>query len=195
MSKLIWISTAVISLIISVIINFNSTSVSGFLTGSLSLGLIIFVASTLIVKLIQNIKQKNTGKAVLFCVLFSFFLFGYLIFSGVQDVSLPLVTPAHFRTNILTGQCDFGGYSGHVTSDPWYYKPGCDIPIKEKIEIFKKTRWYDQATEDCNMLCQRSIRLTYCLHGISSYVRDIPCKDLISCDKISCDHCDVRSCN
>ena len=189
MGKIILLLTAVLSLIVSVVINFNAKSATGFLVGSLILALIIFGILTLIVISIQNIKEKNAKKAILFGVLsviaIVIFSFGYLMFT-TGGMCLTAITPAHFRTNILTGQCDFGGYSGCVTSDPWYYKSGCDISSEEKIEILKNTRWYNQAIEECNMMCERGTSEMYCRDGVSYFGKGISCKDLISCDSISC---------
>ena len=194
MNKLVWISAAVISLIISVIINFDAESVATFLIVSLILGGILFGVSTSIIMMIQKIKQKNTKKAVLFGVLsvsLVIVLFiGYLGFFGSQ-FCFTAITPAHFRTNILTGQCNFGGYSSCVASDPWHYKPGCDIPDEEKIEIFKKTGWYEQAIRDCKLTCggslfDKNLRDSYCTDRISRG-EGISCNDLIPCDEISCD--------
>lgn len=189
MSKIIWLLTAVLSLIISVVINFNAKSVTVFLISSLILALIIFGIIALIIKLIQNIKEKNTKKAMLFgvlsVVLIVIFYFGYLSLT-LGGVCWTAVTPAHFRTNIFTGQCDFGGYSSCATSDPWYYKSGCYISSEEKIDILKKTRWYDQAIEECNMMCEAGPSEMYCIDGVSYFGRGISCKDLISCDSISC---------
>ena len=146
MNKLVWISAAVISLIISVIINFDSESVATFLIVSLILGGILFGVSTSIIMMIQKIKQKNTKKAVLFGVLsvsLVIVLFiGYLGFFGSRYCLDP-TAPEHFRTNVFTGQCDFGGYPSCAVSDHWYYKPGCDIPDEEKTEILKKNWWYE----------------------------------------------------
>lgn len=189
MNKIIWLSTAILSLIVSVVINFYAKSVAGFLIGSLILALILFGIITLIIKSIQNIKERNTKKAILFGVLsvvsIVIFSFGYLMFTS-GGVCLNAITPAHFRTNIFTGQCNFGGYSSCFTSDPWYYKSGCDISSEEKIEILKKTRWYDQAIEECNMMCQRGSLEMYCSDRVSYFGRGVSCKDLISCDFISC---------
>jgi len=189
MSKIIWLSNAVLSLIISVVINFNAKSVTGFLFDSLIIALIIFGILTLIVKSIQNIKEKNTKKAILFGVLslvaIAIFSFGYLRFSS-EGVCATSITPAHFRTNIFTGQCDFGGFSGCDTSDPWYYKSGCDISSEEKIDIFKKTRWYDEAIDECNKFCQRGAPEMYCSDRVSYFGEGVSCRDLISCDSISC---------
>ena len=196
MNKSAWISTGVISLLIPAIINFNAGSVAAFLIGSLIMGVILFGVSALIIRMIQKIKQRSTKKAVLFGVLsvsLVIILFlGYLVFFASQ-LCFTAITPAHFRTNILTGQCDFGGYASCAVSDPWYYKPGCDVPDGEKIEVFKKTGWYEQAIRDCKLTCggslfDKNLRDSYCTDRIS-HGEGISCNDLIPipCDEISCD--------
>ena len=188
MNKIIWISTITISLFISIILNFKAKSLNNFFIGLLILGFSIFGILTLIIKSIQNIKQKNIEKTIVFGILsivtITIFYFGYLVFSS-GGICLTAITQAHFRTNIFTGQCDFGGYSSCVTSDPWYYKSGCNISNQEKISILKNTEWYNEVIEKCNIRCQRGSSEIFCK---DSYFRiGISCKDLISCDTISCD--------
>ena len=138
--------TVAISLIISVIINFNVPSVAAFLITSLILGAIFIGLSFLIIKTIQNVKQKNTKKAILFGLLLVLsiiiFLYVTVVVPGYIILECWDSTPAHFRTNIFTGQCDFGGYvpATSCASEPWYYKPGCDIPDEEKIEILRNSQ-------------------------------------------------------
>ena len=211
MNKLVWTSAAVISLIVSAMIKFNSASVAGFLIGSLILGGILFGVSISIIMMIQKIKQKKIDKAIQFGLLSLPLIMILLIYFSVFEVCFTAITPAHFRTNVLTGQCNFGGYAPCVASDPWYYKPGCDVPDEEKTEVFKKTEWYDVAIEECSKLCEDMrnpdeaymdlptkrfhsfeeykdiLESRYCRDEISYVGKDISCTDLFPCDAISCD--------
>ena len=127
MKKLLWPILMLVSLIISVIINFNKTSFSSFIINSLIFTLIIFIALVLIIKIVKSIKEKNIKKVILllFLLIILLFIYGIGNFIFTSLVS-PTETPAHFRTNILTGKCDFGGWSPNAVSDPWYYSPGCE---------------------------------------------------------------------
>lgn len=185
MRKIIWLLIALLSLLISVKINFNlETDIIGFLIISLFTALIIFGIITLIIKSIQNIKEKNTKKAILFgvlsIVLIVIFYLGYLTLSP-GDVCLTAITPADFRTNIFTGECDFEGYSSCVSSNPWYYESGCNISSQEKIEVFKKSEWHEQAIEECSTICDKSGRNVRLF-----FAKDISCEDLVSWGSISC---------
>ncbi|HLD33383.1 MAG TPA: hypothetical protein VJB66_01565 [Candidatus Nanoarchaeia archaeon] len=188
MNKIIWISTALASFIVSIIINFNVGSISGFLIGSIILALILFGILTLITLAVKNAKEKNAKRSALFWVLsvtaIIFFSFGYLLFGSFSCAQA--IQPAHFRTNIMTGHCDYGGYATCLIGDPWYYTSDCDISNQEKFTIFKKTEWYDQLIGECNALCQQGNSGWYCRSRISDVGSDISCEDLISCDKISC---------
>ena len=184
MNKFILMLAGVISLIISVIINFNAGSVGGLLIGSLILGSILSGIVALIIKSIQN-KQKS---GILFGVLalLVLLLFFMALFGG--NICTFWSAPADFRTNILTGKCEVA-HLGCSDSDRWYYKNGCDIPDEEKIEVFKKIEWYDDSIERCNLKCQMGNSEEYCSNRTSEFlsVRGLSCNDLVSCDEISCD--------
>ena len=192
MGKIIWLSTAVLSLIVSIVINFNAKSVTGFLIGSLILALIIFGILALIVKSIKNIKEKNTKKAILFGVLsviaIVIFSFGYLMFT-YGGMCLTAITPAHFRTNILTGQCNYGGGASCVSSDPWYYKPGCDSDAK-KTKAIENTIYYDTRLQECKKFCDDNNQERFCdaiKRGTwGNGPADIDCNILTTCNSISC---------
>ena len=183
MSRLVWIPAAVSSLIISLVINFNAKSVAGFLIGSLVLGLILSGVSVLIIKSIQN-KQKS---GILFGVLLLVSIPFFMVLFGTGTICTLASTPADFRTNVLTGQCEVA-HLGCSDSDRWYYETGCDIPDKEKIEVFKKIEWYNHTIESCNLKCRTGNSEEYCSDRPSEFlsVRGLSCNDLISCDEISC---------
>ena len=97
-----------------------------------------------------------------------------------------MVTPPHFRTNILTGKCGFGGSAPCVARDPWYYRSGCDIPKEEKIEVLKKSRSYDYVVYQCNINCDRGNSKYFCEQTLMGD-QEIYCKEIISCESVSCD--------
>jgi len=192
MNKLFWLIIGIISLVVSIILNFNSASFSSFIIFSLISGFIIFGILTLIVKSIQNIKQKNTNKALKFGVLsvvaIVVFYFGYILMSGLTGQS---VTSDHFRTNLFTGQCDYGGGAPVVVSDPWYYEPDCDSDAK-KLEAIRNTGYYDTRLQECKKFCDENKQEWFCgllsnrLTTWGNGPADIRCEVLINCEKINC---------
>ena len=179
----------VLSLLISLIMSFNAKSFYRFVLQSIIVGIIIFGLMLLVLETIRSIKKKNTGKSMALATLSVFaiaaFSFAYMALIG-SWICLAAITPAHFRTNILTGQCDFGGGSSCVVSDPWYFKKDCSIPTEQKVEIFKSTNLLDESIKECNDLCGKKATNFYCANSISYFVDGISCKDLASCDSISC---------
>lgn len=194
MSKIIWITTATISLIISVIINFNATSVGVFLIGLLITGSIVFGTSTLIIKSIQKHKAGERKKAIIlgFLSILSIVIisFKYLMFL-FGGGCLTAITPAHFRTNIFTGQCDFGGSSECVSDDPWYYKADCNSDA-EKIKAIENTTYYNDRLQECSGFCEKNNKKSYCeksetRNSWSNGPADIHCSALKTCKSIICD--------
>ena len=177
MKKIIWALSVLLSFIISVIINFGAKSLSSFLIGSLILGLTVFLILFLIIKLTQ--KTKNKKQKILFEVLLVItiviFSFEYFLFFS-ERLCDTAITPAHFRTNIFTGQCDFGGYSGCVKLDPWYYKTDCNLSRQEKIEVVKKSTLFDKINNQCFYDCGNPIRSD--CESRALYTREILCIDL-----------------
>jgi vacuolar-type H+-ATPase subunit I/STV1 len=178
-----WILIVAISFIISIIINFNKEKFIDFLIGSLIFGFVLIGVLILITKSVKGIKERNIKKAILFGVLSIIAIIisfcGYILFSyGMCETA---ITSAHLRTNILTGQCNFGGYSGCHSPGPWYYKSGCNISLEEKVELAKRSRWYNMVIEECNDICY---------FASSSYCSDvrmgISCNELVKCASISC---------
>ena len=182
----VWIT---ISVIISIIINFNARSVSSFLISSLILGLIIFGILTLTIKLIQDVREKNTKKLlshgiILVVVLIILYSVPFPLTRGVCDMA---IQPDHFRTNIFTRQCGFGGGAHCLMGEPWYYKDGCNIPAEKKIEILKSKGVYNLAIEECNRSCLITNPDTYCSDRMGHFGKGLSCKDLVTCDLITCD--------
>lgn len=135
---------AAISLIIAVATNLKIYSILNIFMTSLLifyilLALIIFGIIKLIIKLIKAAKEKNIKRVIslgalsLLMIIVYFLLKLFVINSSICASALQR---AHFRTNIITGKCDFGGEYHCLAGDPWYYKPDCDISNEEK-EIIK----------------------------------------------------------
>ncbi|MCD4740408.1 hypothetical protein K8R43_04435 [archaeon] len=196
MNKLHWILVGVVSLVISIIINFNSVSFVSFVGFSLGLGAMFFVILALVLFFVEHVKAKNTKKAVIFGVpaLILIIVVSVVLFvlSTASFVS-PAVTPDHFRTNILTGQCDFGGGNPNKVSDPWYYSDGCDLSKEELIEVMKSSGNYDYEVAQCQNFCQyvpsdSPHKSTYCyeLYKRKGTQEKISCEDLVECPNVTC---------
>ena len=189
MSKKVWLLVVVALLILSIVITFNAKSIITLLIGSLILTLIIFGVSALLVKSIKNFKEKNNKKAILLATLFILAVvilsYIYIILSS-STICLHSITHAHFRTNVLTGECDFGGFSPCVSSDPWYYKSGCEISIEEKRKIARKAGLSNEVFEKCDMICKLDLPENFCTEKVYDDRSTVLCKDIISCDSISC---------
>jgi len=207
MKKLTWILITIISVLIAVKMSFYADSFAIFLKNSIIFSFIIFGIIIFAIKSFQNAREKNVKKAVLFGILVFVLLltiFAIDVFSKLNSLCSAAVSPAHYRTNIITGQCDFGGWSGCSSSFyPWYYRRGCDISPEEKVEVLKKGDMYnnyefgyneyelDRALKECENICQRNNAELYCTYkgGISDNFRysvSLTCNDILSCEAISC---------
>ncbi len=184
-----WILAAAISLIISVIINFNDEFFWVFLIKALILWLPLTGTSFLIIKSIHKIKEKNIQKGILFVALsifaivislFVYIFLNLMLYSGICEETISL----HFRTNTFTGQCSIWS-NGCDNSDFWYYKPGCDISVEKKVEILQKSEWYDGMRDWCNMLCETNLSERYCSYSLL-IMEGISCNDLTECPSTSC---------
>jgi len=192
MNRLVWIMLYILSLIVSIIFNFNSPSLVGLIIFSLFLSLIIFGILILVVKSIQSVKEKKYKKAILFAVISIITIvilsFGYFMFPS--GFCLTAITPAHFRTNILTGQCDFGGYNPCVSNDPWYYKQECDLSQEKLIDVLKESNRYEFQVNDCNRYCQTGSEQIFCDEVVHLWrgmlSNKVRCDYLVECDNITC---------
>ena len=196
MKKSVWVLIASTSLIISVAINFNSEHLGLLFFKSTILGAGMFGLSVLIVKLIQNLMQKTIWKAILFAgssILFFLLFSTWYLLTLHDSLCSTTVTPYHFRTNIITGQCDFGGGNPCLVSDPWYYISGCDISDYEKIEVLKASERYERLIESCSAKCRSGSFSSYCRKSPSGnfHHSELPsnmsCEDLTSCDAVFCE--------
>jgi len=191
MGKKVWFIAFIISFIISIAFNFNY-SLEYFLVSSLIIGLIIFALFSLIIKFIQSLKENSPVKRVILLVLIivsiAIISLGYYIFS-LGGVCLTAITPDHFRTNIFTRKCYYGGSAACVASDPWYFKPDCKT--EDKIKIMKMIGHYDARLEECKVLCSDNDKAEFCgeigLYSWGNGPTNIDCEAVISCETIFCD--------
>ena len=193
----------IFSLIISVIINFNTTSLKLFLITLIIFSLISFGIFILLIKLIQNIRNKQVAKSAIFgislIVAVSFAVVLYLAYSIVFFFCTAANQP-YFGTNVFTGKCGYF-YSQGCDHKLWYHKYGCSP--EEKLDAFKNSRYYkyDKHNQDrfqyrleqCNSFCQdvnpernnkEILQGKFC--ETSREWHGIECELIVKCDKFNC---------
>jgi len=74
-------------------------------------------------------KKGNVRNILLVVIMLGVFvvMVGSYIIDAGSFLCFQAVVEPHERTNILTGQCSFGGGgSNSCAKDPWFYKEGCN---------------------------------------------------------------------
>ena len=150
--------------------------------------------------------QKNKYKSeILYCLFGLFIVFsvwaGINLVSSFYDMDIPSFTFRHFRTNIFTGQCNYGGESGYIESNQWYYKPDCKL--EQKIKISKKEGFYQQRVTECTNYCETTQKDYFCnTHYVTvgnawgNGPENLFCDEIIECTKINCvEHRNFRETN
>lgn len=185
--KRIWLITTFIALAVSIIIHFNETSFVKFVIFSIVFSIFIFLILFLLIKCIQYALQKKilwtilTGAVLIFLILLTI---GVKITSIVWlGVCPAAVQEKHFRTNIFTGQCDYGGFAHCLKGDPWYYKSGCNISVEKQIDILKSEGVYKEIVERCKQLCDDIEQ--HCQSRLPG--KSISCERLVDCSSPKCD--------
>lgn len=180
-------------LLFSAVLNFNETSLVSFVGFSLFMGLVSFLIIFLGLSSLDKWKEKDTKKAVYFAVpaviLVLVFVFFSFFLVGIPRAVLPAIVPAHFRTNILTGQCEFGGHSNYIKKSPWYYSEGCDLSKPELVDIIKNSDSsfvHGSVVDDCNDFCEGNATQEFCSLISQQTHSDIECYDLVDCPGITC---------
>jgi len=190
--KILYLLLFGLILAISILINFNSPTLDGFIFSSLIIGLVFFGIIFLIIKFIQSIKNKNLRQSIVFLssILILLIIIVFIYFYINSGLCMAVITPNHFRTNIFTGECDYGG--GRADScgprDPWYYKKGCDSSQEKLVQVLKKSGLI-QPPEDCINLCQTSTKEIFCSQifrlGTEPSL-EFRCDDFVECNRINC---------
>ena len=186
MNKLLWVIIAIPLLIISLYLNFEATSMIELILGTLiTTG--IFLG---IIKTFETLKNKETKKAINYIIIIGAVLFVSFFLSEMTSGILPMVTPAHFATNTFTGECIIGGGSAYASAStlPWYYKKECALTLEQKVSIFKNTKLYNEAMTWCSDTCLEGDPIgIYCNpRKIDSIISGISCKDIMTCEKVTC---------
>jgi len=170
MNKFYWLLLAILSLIIGLYLALDTYSISQFIIFSIFFWFLVFISGASIIKLVKSVSVKNIKKSIIF-IIFILFLLALLWFlsTGKSLVGIATATP-HYRTNILTGQCDLGPF--YDTADFWYYRFGCTTSKDEKIKLLKNSPLFSGIVNRC----EKSPSDTSVLGSIDTEVR---CLDLI----------------
>lgn len=148
---------AIISGILAIIINFNSSSIISMVIFSIITGAAIFFGASIIINSIKTMKEKPL-KSLLFIVLV--FVGGGILyialFGSLYGGCIQMVVNDYLRTNIITGKCDYGGGAPNPckAETPWYYQKGCEGVSKEEIiELIKQSSNMVTMRDWCTMFC------------------------------------------
>jgi len=185
------IITLLISLIISVIDNFDAKSISSLIALSLVETAVIFLLLTILITSVRHLKTKNFKKFILFGILFLILLIVALVVKTVFIFSASFCTlelsSGVFRTNTVTGECSIGQHPG-CGPWPWYYKEGCELSVEEKFEIFSLTNGYQSAILFCERLCSSGNDEFFCqrIFAPADISLEYNCSDITTCESISC---------
>ena len=169
---------AILSLIISISITYNSLELHTFAIATVILALfsyvIISLAYKLVLESIESMRQRKIIKAVFGAFLLSVLIIAVLSILFMLKFGGWTTWPSpHLRTNILTGRCDYGVDS---QGDPWYYRDGCESS-EDAIEALQKAGQYNSELAICKMRCDPLVEESYC-NGL--------CKHLMQCEYIDC---------
>lgn len=192
MSTKTYIITALFSLLVSVVARIGTEFWLAMIIEVSGLFLFTFACILAIVKVGRYLFSKNDKNPLVVILLLVLTLIiiltlGVLYFFILSPQPVPSTTkPAHFRTNILTGDCEYGGYSTHSTPSPWYYSMGCDVDDSQRRDVFVESDIYDDFVEACHSRCDRGDWLRFCVEGSIYLVDSFTCEGHVSCEGIDC---------
>jgi|SRR3989344_5715303 len=175
MKKIRILVLAIISLLISLLSNFKSKTLVGFILSTLIFSILFFVSALSI-----NLKGKKNNKLLLSVLILIIVIIGLVarfVYLSDYNGQLTIITPPHFRMNILTGKCSYEQGTGNNLNYPWFYKFGCDSDKEKKIESIKNSFAFESAKEKCETDCEDpskcGIRLFY---SEGEYCSDMGCE-------------------
>lgn len=144
----------------------------------------------------DQVKRKAAKKMIINAILGILVVVIIWVFINLVStfyvIDMPSFTPDHFRTNIFTGQCDYGGASGNLSSDPWYYKPDCSV--EKKIQTAKSLGFYESRLNECNQYCNALKKNYFCNTNIITVGNtsgggpdNLLCTEITNCPQIDCE--------
>ena len=154
-------------------------------------GFIKWIKSKKDIYLKQQSKSKIIEAILLFGIAFTVWFLINIIQVLFFGISIPSFTMDHFRTNIITGKCDYGGFSGQLDDDPWYFKPDCKLD--KKIKTAKEEGFYEMRLEECKQYCNNIQKNYFC----NTYIitvdnasgngpENLLCSEIVTCSHIDC---------
>lgn len=179
------------ALIFSIVYNFNKISFSSFVFSSAVFFGLLSVAMFFLFKMVhEKISLLRVCGFIAPIVILAIMFLSSLFF-----FYFPAETDPHFRTNILTRQCDFGGWSGSVSYNPWYYSLGCDLSEDDLVVIAKKSPELSRGMLTCEFACEsdsrRGVNDMFC-RGIGEFNWgsergvSVSCHHFMECPAVSC---------
>jgi hypothetical protein len=171
------IKLLIASFIVGLVFAFNSPSILSLLLFTVIWGTVIFAILSALADArtaYKGGKKKEAVKQILFS-LFVFIIIGGIA-SSILLAGFPAIKSAHFRTNILTGNCNYGGYGNMSRPDPWYQKQGCDISAAEKGKLLRESDLAPKLYSACQNKCKGD--LVACNEAVYFPGRDFVCSDL-----------------
>lgn len=188
--RAIWISLALVSLGIAGAMNFYAKTFTLLVMTSLFYGAIIFLVLFSYIVLLRFFHERRFGRSL---VVFAVFVICLLLLlthplnPRTERLCMTVITDLGFQTNLLTGQCEFLGFSGCTPGgylweeNPWYYRGGCDLSDEEKLGLIEP-HVHERMSGECERLC--AWQLPEFCEGV--FRSRLSCHLFVSCDEITC---------
>ena len=134
--------------------------------------------------------SKGGGTAYIVVSLFVLTILSILLFFYYSNYCRVSATFPHFRTNILTGDCEFGTGDSLCSADPWYYRSDCDPGKKAGAYSVLSNQRYGIRKGQCELNCYDIDVDDFCApapQSLGDYgPTDIECYLIVQCKAIKC---------
>ena len=149
-------------------------------------GFLVFASGAITLKAWEYSKSGKRKRAGPFLVPITLLILVTLwSIAALSILTCPCYQPPHFRTNTLTGQCDYGQADCCTGEDPWYFKEGCSEEGKKAH--FGSIEGYDETIESCREECEYEEIWGYCRRPFDlGKFKELKCKDIMECPNIEC---------
>ncbi|MBI2444973.1 hypothetical protein HYV43_01140 [Candidatus Micrarchaeota archaeon] len=152
MNRRILVGLFGIAFVFAMALNVHGSSLTDVLVSSLLQSIGYFGILVLAAHAVKAFAERNIKMGFVFSLGTLSVGFAIFVLMGwFMPLCLTAITPAHFRTNTLTGACEYANYAGCVASDPWYYKKHCALTKDEKIELVRQS----DAFEEIERICEK----------------------------------------
>ena len=143
--------------VFGVVLNVFSASIVGGLISAAAVAVFLYALRTKSLGAIKEFHSGNTGGictnlGYIVAILMAAFAF-LVVTSGFGMINDCFGrVPPHFRTNILTGQCEFVELRCGE-SDPWFYSKDCTKPNSEKMALAGNLDGFENFKKYCETNC------------------------------------------